>query len=360
MDQFANNEYVNTLISNSTKVTFEDFSNHTTQEELYHINEIKNLYNNYLSQLRVVENAKIDSLESTMIEDACQEVKESKSQFFAMTSYTKINDNSKRVYFRNWRGQENLMTNDLVEAMLTPQGRQTVSVHTLVIPPIQVTDAIEVGLAGKNALDNLIKTNQLEWKDTLSRGKSKSLEVFQHTIGCVSRSVFPTWTPNDYISHDQFVECFLNESMKASITQLQFDNDIIQKLIAAISKKLIATISKGLIDYISKRFKDDISKGYDADITRDISDDIIQKLVADISKNGINNAISKKLNDAISKKLNDAISKKLNNNQIAEQINSIVGVCKSIEQRVKNNINDILDTNVDDSCEETTDSEDSD
>lgn len=192
------------------------------------------------------------------------DVKESQRQFFAMTSYTKIGDNTNCVYFRNWRCQKSLMTKNLVKALSKPD--EGFSVHSLVIPPIYIAGAINVGNAGKNALNDFINSKRTEWNKSRRQSDKLSKDQAKEKLGITIGSTRPTWTPTGYISHCQFVDYFLDPIKKAKVVdRLQVKDEVLQNQIDAICNgsnyDLINDIgtSRESIDQLSKDMMDAIN-----------------------------------------------------------------------------------------------------
>ncbi len=151
-----------------------------------------------------------------MMQHASVEVKASERQYFAMTAYQREGDESGRLYFRTWRCKSKDLTVKLVRVMANTStdksGKIKYTKHHLVIPPIYFAGAVNVGIAGKSKLEVLVTDILSELNESLTKKDKRyvSIDEFKKRIGLKIGSVHLMWSPNDYITHCQFVDCFLD------------------------------------------------------------------------------------------------------------------------------------------------------
>lgn len=180
----------------------------------------------------------IDHAESAMhaAQHASVDVKPAKRQYFAMTACRRIGDDSGRLYFTCWRRQASKMTSLLIGAMsntFSDKDGNEYTAHHLVIPPIYFPGAINLGNAGKTNLDVFVKNKLAELNRGLRRSEKTKLTDFKNSIGLTSGSLHPVWTPNDHMSHCEFVDCFLEVIKHTKVVKLAVDEPKLQKQLEA-------------------------------------------------------------------------------------------------------------------------------
>jgi hypothetical protein len=151
------------------------------------------------------------------------DVKPAQRQYFAMTAYSRVGDNTGKLFFKNWRRQAVSMTSVLVNAMSgssTDKDGNQYTAHSLIIPPIYFAGAVNLGNAGKYNLDKFVKSKISELNRSRERGDKLTMTGFKNMIGLSTSSIHPTWTPNEHMSHCEFVDCFLDVIKNTKIIKL--------------------------------------------------------------------------------------------------------------------------------------------
>jgi hypothetical protein len=151
------------------------------------------------------------------------DVKPAQRQYFAMTAYSRVGDNTGKLFFKNWRRQAVSMTSVLVNALSessTDKDGNQYTAHSLIIPPIYFAGAVNLGNAGKYNLDKFVKSKISELNRSRERGDKLTMTGFKNTIGLSTSSIHPTWAPNDHMSHCEFVDCFLDVIKNTKVIKL--------------------------------------------------------------------------------------------------------------------------------------------
>jgi hypothetical protein len=151
------------------------------------------------------------------------DVKPAQRQYFAMTAYSRVGDNTGKLFFKNWRRQAVSMASVLVNALSessTDKDGNQYTAHSLIIPPIYFAGAVNLGNAGKYNLDKFVKSKISELNRSRERGDKLTMTGFKNTIGLSTSSIHLTWTPNDYMSHCEFVDCFLDVIKNTKVIKL--------------------------------------------------------------------------------------------------------------------------------------------
>jgi hypothetical protein len=151
------------------------------------------------------------------------DVKPAQRQYFAMTAYSRVGDNTGKLFFKNWRRQAVSMASVLVNALSessTDKDGNQYTAHSLIIPPIYFAGAVNLGNAGKYNLDKFVKSKISELNRSRERGDKLTMTEFKNTIGLSTSSIHPTWAPNDHMSHCKFVDCFLDVIKNTKVIKL--------------------------------------------------------------------------------------------------------------------------------------------
>ncbi len=169
-------------------------------------------------------------------------VKPSKMQYFAMTAYSQVGDDSGKIYFRNWRLQAQRITKELVAAMTTPKdvkGGISYTVHRLIVPPIYVPGPVGVGNAGSDKLRIYIKCILDRLNQSRPKNDKIKIKSFFDQLGIKAQALNPVWSPNEYVSHCQFIDFFLDEIKETKSQSFNLSNEQpeIQKSIDECMKK---------------------------------------------------------------------------------------------------------------------------
>lgn len=174
----------------------------------------------------------------------------SKRQYFAMTAFSRVGDESGRIYFRTFRAQAKRIMTDLMKMMTVAVSEEIenhetnvmetimYTTHYLVIPPIYFPGSVNVGVTGKSNLDALL--NSARPYLTGSTSRKVPIGRFSKSIGIASGSLKPIWTPNDYINHCAFVDCFLDPIKSTKIV-----DKLILPVKASTLKQQIDAIDSG-------------------------------------------------------------------------------------------------------------------
>ncbi len=169
------------------------------------------------------------------VQHASVDVAPSKRQYFALTSYQRVGDTSGKLYFTAWRRQASKMIPLLVAAMSSgskDKNNIRYTEHRLVIPPIYFPGAVNLGNAGKSNLDKFVKNKCSELNAKIkNRTERVKISEFKEMIGLISSSVHPVWSPNNHLTHCEFVDCFLDEIKKAKVIKLSVAEPKLQEKI---------------------------------------------------------------------------------------------------------------------------------
>lgn len=175
-----------------------------------------------------------------MAEHASVSVKPAKRQYFAITSYKQVGDDTGKIHFRLWRSQLPNMMKCIIDALTNPStdgDENEYTAHQLVVPPIYCPGAVNIGNAGVSKMKEFL-SNTLSILNNGKKRKDKILiSDFKESIGLVIGSIHLVWVPNDYIDHGRFVDFFLDQIKNTKIVKLSVMQPKLQSKLDAQANK---------------------------------------------------------------------------------------------------------------------------